>query len=100
VVSGAIQYSISNAQKAILHIQDFDKSLEALALGIILEFASKRTLEECENIDLLKKEILQGIKAAAGDWGLRIQKIYITDLGEAKNFRLLTNKTKEIIEGE
>jgi len=91
IVSGAIQYSIKNVEKAILNVQDVDKSLETLALGVILEFVKNKTLEDCHNIEALKKEILRGIKDAAQGWGLKIEKIYITDLDKTRNIRLLTN---------
>lgn len=91
VVSGAIQYSIKDINKAVFNVQDVDKSLETLALGIILEFVKNRTVEECQDIVALKKEILRGIKDAAQGWGLKIERVYITDLDKARNYRLLTN---------
>ncbi len=94
VVGGAIQYKIINIKNVILNIQDFDKALETLALGIILEFVNKRTLEDCNNVDELKREILDGVKNAAGNWGLKIQRIFITDFGNTRNFRLLNSQEK------
>lgn len=98
VVSGAIQYSIKDIYKAIFNVQDIDKSIEALSLGVILEYVTNRTLEECEQIDELKKEILRGLKDAAQGWGLKIEKIFITDFGKSRNLRLLFNNTTEIIQ--
>lgn len=92
IVGGGIQYRIINIKNAILNVQDFDKALETLALGIILEFVAKRTLEDCEDIETLKAEILDGVKNAAGSWGLKIQRIFVTDFGDARNFRLLKER--------
>jgi regulator of protease activity HflC (stomatin/prohibitin superfamily) len=92
VVSGAIQYSIRDIVKAIINVQDVDKALETLALGIILEFVKNKTIKEHQNIKALKDEIRKGIREAAQGWGLKIEKIYITDLDKARNIRLLTNK--------
>lgn len=92
VVSGAIQYSIRDIKKAILDVQDVDKSLETLALGIIFDFVHSRKLDDCRNIETLKAEILKGIKEAATGWGLKIEKVYITDLDKTRNIRLLFNK--------
>lgn len=89
VVSGAIQYSIKDIYKAIFNVQDIDKSLETLALGIILEYIKKRTLAECQDIEGLKKEILKGMKEAAQGWGLKIERVFITDLDKARNIRLI-----------
>ena len=91
IVSGAIQYNIKDIKKAIVNVQDIDKAIETLALGIILEFVKNRTLKECQDIETLKREILKGIKDAAQGWGLKIEKVFITDLGKVRNLRLLTN---------
>lgn len=91
VVSGAIQYSVRDIKKALLEVQDYDKSLETLAIGIILEFVKNKTFDECMNITLLKQEILKGIREAAQGWGLKVEKVYITDLDIAKSIRLLIN---------
>lgn len=89
IVSGAIQYSIKDIYKAFFNVQDIDKSLETLALGIILEFVNNRTLDECEKVEELKKEILKGIREAAQGWGVKIERIYITDLDKVRNIRLI-----------
>jgi len=99
-VSGAIQYRVVDVKRAILDVQDVDKSLSTLALGIILEFVKRRSLEECMSIEELKGEILKGIREAAAGWGLKIEKVYITDLDKARNIRLLTNKTTNITSEE
>ena len=89
IVSGAMQYSIKDVYKAVFNVQDVDKSLETLALGVLLEYVNYRTLEECQEVNELKKEILKGIKEAAHGWGVKIERIYITDLDETRNLRLI-----------
>lgn len=89
IIGGAIQYRISDAQKAILCVQDFDISLRALALGIIGDYASKKTITECNDRTALAKEILEGVREAASGWGLKIIKVYITDLGTTQNIRII-----------
>lgn len=91
VVSGAIQYCIKDIQKAILNIQDVDKAITTLSLGIILEFVSVHSLEECSNKEELKKEILKGLRDASVGWGVKVERVYITDLGVTRNIRLLGN---------
>jgi len=89
IVSGALQYSIKDIYKAVFNVQDIDKSLETLALGIILEYVKLRTLNECQEVEELKKEILKGIKDAAQGWGVKIERVYITDLDKTRNIRLI-----------
>ena len=91
VVSGAVQYYITDIKKAALDVQDLDRSLITLALGIIFEFVRQRTLDECYNVKELKVEILKGLRDAARGWGIKIEQVYITDLDRARNIRLLTN---------
>lgn len=93
IASGAIQYSVKDVKKAILNVQNVDTALEKLALGIILEFINSKTLADCHDIEALKREILRGIKEAAQGWGLKIERVYITDLDKTLNLRLLTNGT-------
>lgn len=91
IISGAIQYSIKDVEKAIINVQDVDKAVETLSLGIILTFVKGKSLEECQDLENLRCEILKGLKDAAKGWGLRIEKIFITDLGRTRNIRLLSN---------
>jgi regulator of protease activity HflC (stomatin/prohibitin superfamily) len=89
MVSGAIQYRISDIEKAVMKVQDVDKSLMTLALGIILKFVSKHTFSECKDTNGLQEEILKGIREEAQGWGLKIEKVFITDMGKTRNIRLL-----------
>lgn len=91
VISGAIQYRIDDATKAILDVQDFDESLRALSLGIISIYASSKTLQECMDIDKLCEEILRGIRKAAAGWGIKIMRVLITDLAPVQSFRIIGN---------
>ena len=93
IVSGAIQYSIDDVDEAICLIQDIDKALSVLALGIILKFVSKRTLVECQDIEALKSEILKGSRSRMKVWGVRVESVEITDIGVSRNIRLLSNPT-------
>ena len=96
LVSGAVTYKVVDASKAILTIQDYDKSLMNTALGIITEFVVSKTKEECMNISALKDEILKGLREEAAGWGLKIMKVAITDFGDTKNIRFIGNDLSEI----
>jgi len=89
-IGGAIEYSIGNVQKAILEVQDYDTSLQNLAMGIIADFVMTHTFDECIKSDQLKKEVTDGIRHRATDWGLRIRKFYLTDLAEHQVHRVMT----------
>ena len=97
-IGGAIRYRIRDAVAAILKVQDFDKALIALALGILHQYCGDH-----ERFDSIEAEeyVVKGIKEAARGWGLEIQAFYITDQGPAQNIRLLMDKNPiELVTGE
>ncbi len=89
-ISGGIKYKISDQRKALLDVQDYDKSIQTVALGIICEFVSGHAFEDIiSDLSELKEIILSGIREEASGMGLKIMKIYITDIGRTKNIRML-----------
>ncbi len=88
VIGGAILYRVSSATKAILDVQDYDRSLQVLALGVIAEFMGRHDLTDLKISDL-REAILTGVREEAAGFGLKIMKVYITDLGCVKNLRVL-----------
>ncbi len=90
VIGGAIRYKITDIRKAMLEVQDFDASLEALSLGALLSVASTTVREGLQNTEYFGDAVLKKIREEASGWGLKIQKVYVTDLGKTRNIRLLT----------
>ena len=94
VVGGAVKFKVIDIRKALLEVQDFDDTLEALSLGVLLSVVSTMTKDELQNTEALGDNILKKIREEASGWGLKIQKVYITDLGRNRNIRLLTTGSK------
>lgn len=88
VVSGAIRYRISDIEKAIFNVQDLDKALSTLALGVILDYVQKRTLTECMNVDGVTRALRKELADEAGGWGVKIEQVYLTDCGKVRSLRL------------
>lgn len=89
-ISGGIKYKISDQHKALLAVQDYDKSIQTVALGIICEFVSTHLFEDIvSELPALKDVILLGIREEASGMGLKVMKVYITDIGRTKNIRML-----------
>jgi regulator of protease activity HflC (stomatin/prohibitin superfamily) len=88
VVSGAIRYHISDIEKALFAVQDLDKALSTLALGVILEYVKSKTMLECEDIEAVKKELRKGLAEAASGWGVKVEMVCLTDLGKVRSIRL------------
>jgi len=89
-ISGAIQYRIKDAKMAILNVNSFDESLQALALGVISEYVNTLEPGKILTVPDIKAAVLKGIKENARGWGLDIMKVFITDLGSTKNVRILS----------
>lgn len=88
VVSGSIRYHIVDVEKALFAVQDLDKALSTLALGVILEHINSCTLDECMNIENTKKELRRGLAEAASGWGIKVENVSLTDFGRVKSLRL------------
>ena len=86
---GAVKYRVKDAAAAILKVQDYDATLQALCLGIIQRYFAKKDDDDYSD---LEDYVLKGVKEAARGWGLDILVVYITDIGVAQNIRLLTDK--------
>lgn len=90
-IGGAIMYRIKDPVAAILKVQDFDKSLQVMALGIISRYIGERDYEDCSDINDIADIVAKDVKADARGWGVDIMRVYITDRGQVKNIRLLTD---------
>jgi regulator of protease activity HflC (stomatin/prohibitin superfamily) len=88
-ISGGVKYRVSDCRKALLNVLDYDKTIQTLALGIIAEYINLRDFSELGDLIKIREAILAGIKEEARGMGLYIMRIYITDIGTAKNIRIL-----------
>ncbi len=96
-VSGIIKYKVTDIRKAMLEVQDYDRSLQALSLGVLLTILS--TTENVEDLppDEIADQVLVKIREEASGWGLKIQKVYISDFGYVRNIRLLTDRNGAVV---
>ena len=92
VISGSIKYRVDSVVKAVLDVFDYDENIRNLTLGIIFDFISGHTLTELK-LPQLKDEILKGLREASRGWGLKVEQVYLTDIGRVRNIRLLMNET-------
>ena len=99
-ISGGIKYKVSDPRKSLLDVQDYDKSIQTMALGIICEFISSHNFADLSDLSELKESILSGIRDEATGMGLKIMKVYITDIGRTKNIRMMGGDRVVIDGGE
>jgi len=89
-VSGAIEYSISDARKALLCIYDYDTSLQNLGMAFICHYLNRQSLKTC-GVNDLEKDVLRGLRGKVEDWGLCISKFWVTDFAEHKVYRIMAH---------
>ena len=91
-VGGAIIYYVREPMKAILDVNDYDESIQIIALAEIRKWVGQHTLAELrEGMEELSKQLLAAVREGSSGWGLKIQSVEITDIGVTRNIRLLTN---------
>lgn len=95
-ISGAVEYGIIDVRRAMLNVQDFDESLQNLAMGITAHFVAEREYHECELIDL-EEQICAGIREACESWGLDVRRVYLTDFVEHKVYRVMSDDAPSLI---
>lgn len=91
--SGAIEYSIGDARKAILCVLNFDVSLQNLAMGTIAHYLNRKNYADCMDISGIEREVLGVLEKRVESWGLCITDFLITDLAEHKVFRVMSKDT-------
>ena len=94
-ISGGVRYRISDAMKAFTNIQAVDAAIQNVSLGIIAEYVNARTMADCHDIVNLKGEILKGLRDDCQGWGVKVERVYITDIGRTRNIRLLHHNEAE-----
>jgi len=81
VISGTIRYTIRNARKALLGVQDYDESLQECAMGLIsTEF--RGVPKDFKDFLKIEKDIEGIVSERALSWGMRVEDFFFTDFAE------------------
>lgn len=92
-ISGAIEYFVENPRKALLEVQNFDVSLQNLAMAAIADCITK-------NQDSLAEDVYDLLDKRVDKYGLAITNFWITDLAEHKVYRIMSHDTPIVIDEE
>jgi regulator of protease activity HflC (stomatin/prohibitin superfamily) len=91
-VSGSVLYTVSDAEKTIVNIDDQDEYLAAEISGRVSEFISKRREASITNESIKAYVLEESFKNhIKNESGLLLRKIHIHDLTPHKVIRLMTN---------
>lgn len=85
--SGAIEYEVIDPVKAIYGVYDFNRNMQAGALGIIAHFINNA--DDWTRADDVAKDMKANMQKLAKQCGLRIRKVMITDLDKSRAIRLM-----------
>ncbi|MCX8147566.1 MAG: hypothetical protein N3D84_03805 [Candidatus Woesearchaeota archaeon] len=84
IISCKIRYELMDIYRAYTAIDEYEDSLKDHTLSILAEFSRGKDYDywtNSENIDNLAKDVEKELrKIATEKWGLKIHKIYITDI--------------------
>jgi regulator of protease activity HflC (stomatin/prohibitin superfamily) len=101
MISGAIKRKIRDAEAAILRVENFDTSLQTLALGVINKYVKGVPLSNLiAHTGTLTTLIQKELQKSARGMGVEIMAVYITDLGTVRNYRVAGGNVAPIGEDE
>jgi len=90
-ISGAIRYRVHSALKTLWEVYDYDQNIQTAALGIIQQYIREHELQDLDT-QRIEAKVLKGVRKASEGWGLRVERVYITDIGRTQNIRILLNE--------
>ena len=96
-ITGALRYRINDLKQTVLTVQDWDSSLQDLALGLITEFVNTHNDHNCTVVHI-QKHVMSNIGNASRGWGLDVQNFYVVDIAEHDVHRITGISTSELIE--
>ena len=91
-ISGAVEYAVRDTRRAILEVQDYDRSLPTLCLGKIAEYVENHDQKNCTS-EKIGTEVRREIREHANSWGISIKHVYITDRIVATAYKIMLNGT-------
>lgn len=89
----SIRYYIRDSMKALLNVHDYDQTIQNVALGVACEYTQQHGFDELRtNPTGLKDKLLGAVRKEADGFGLKIQDVALTDIGQTQNLRVLNNE--------
>jgi regulator of protease activity HflC (stomatin/prohibitin superfamily) len=87
--SANVVFEIASGRKKYVKVQDFETSLDALASGHLAACVRGQLWEKLlAEQDALEDEIQKRLQTAVKKWGVKIVAVHLTDMVEARAYRL------------
>ena len=90
VVKGVIKYDVDNVEQLLLEVNDPIDAIVDMAKGIIRAEIRVRDWKDCNDFKL-ENAINKKMKEEAAKWGVRVDVVTLTDLGDIRSFRLFNS---------
>lgn len=91
IVSGSVEYEITDVQKALLEIQDFESSLVTFGNGIIAQEVYGYVYRGSDTgLFDLQERIHQSLIQYQDEWGIDVVGFYLTSFTKNRVLRLLS----------
>jgi regulator of protease activity HflC (stomatin/prohibitin superfamily) len=89
LVGGTIRYEVSNARKALLNVQDYDETLQIIAMGSLLSYISRVPRPALLYPEGVEEEILSDLQSETEHIGLNVVEFRLTNSCEHKVIRVV-----------
>lgn len=90
VVKSVIKYEVSDVEVLLLSVYDAKDAVSDMTRGIIRDIFVSKCWAECNDPEIVKI-ITAKARTEAEKWGIKINKVTLTDLGLMRSIRLIGN---------
>ena len=92
VVSGVTKYLVEDAKALLLDVWSARDAMNDVTLGAIQRVLSDRTWDEIRKGDCAK-EITNAVRGEVKKWGVKVDRVTLSDLALVRSIRLLQDST-------
>ena len=93
LVGGTIRYEVSNPRKALLNVQDYDETLQIIAMGSLLSYIARRKRSQILYPEDVEEEILSDLQSECEQMGLNVVEFKLTNSCDHKVIRVVGDQT-------
>ena len=90
VVKAVVKYEVEDTETLLLEVNDPIDAIADMTMGVIRNNLILLNWDECNSVDI-SNDITKKARVEARKWGIRIQEVTLTDLGEVPSFRLFNS---------
>jgi regulator of protease activity HflC (stomatin/prohibitin superfamily) len=94
VLKSIVRYHVSDSKKFLLNVMHASDVLVDTTQGIIRDIIERTNWNELENVnDVITNEVAKVV----GIWGIEIERVTLTDLGNISTYRIMGDSSKSVV---